>query len=137
MRIILSQNAHRLIRTKHFDALLNEDTKTWLKCTAGQRDAKLLGLKNDYARALWRCKQSTWIPKAAHNQAACLVEFKKIHLQGKQRWFRPIATLSDVKKTNFNTKMPVALIALVATSQHSIFTGVSPGPALAQPSKIG
>jgi hypothetical protein len=91
LRESLSQNAHRLIRTKHcFNALLNEDTKTWLEPTAGQRDAKLLGLKNDSARALWRCQQSTWIPRAAHDQAAYLVELINRHLlQGHQRWFRP------------------------------------------------
>jgi hypothetical protein len=40
---------------------------------------------------LWRCQQSTWIPKAAHDQAAYLVKLIDRHLQGHPRWFRPIS----------------------------------------------
>jgi hypothetical protein len=91
LRTSLSHNAHRLIHTQHFDALLNKPFASWLEPTARQRDAKLLGLKSEYARALWRCKQSTWIPKAAHDQAAYLVKLIDKDLQGKCRWYKPIS----------------------------------------------
>jgi hypothetical protein len=94
----LSRNAHQLIRTKHFDALLNEPSASWLEPTAGQRDAKILGLKSEYTRALWRCKQSTWIPKVAHDQAAYLVELIDNHLKGKCRWYKPISQIMRRKE---------------------------------------
>jgi hypothetical protein len=99
LRTSLSRNSHRLIGTKHFDALLNEPSASWLEPTAGQRNAKLLGLKSEYARALWCCKQSTWIPKAAHeDQAAYLVELIDKHLRGKCRWYKPISHIVQRKE---------------------------------------
>jgi hypothetical protein len=90
-RTALSHNSHRLIHTKHFDALISEPSTSWLEPTAGDKDAKLAGLKSEYAKALWRCQEKTWMPQAAHDQATYLVNLINHHLKGCYRWFRPIS----------------------------------------------
>jgi hypothetical protein len=61
--------------------------------TAGDKDAKLIGLKSEYAKALWKCQEKTWLPQAAHDQATYLVDLIDHHLKGRYRWFRPISHL--------------------------------------------
>jgi hypothetical protein len=80
-----------LIHTKHFDALKNEHSTSWLEPTTGKKYAKLLGLKSEHAKALWRYQEKTWMPKAAHDQVAYLIDLINHSLQGRYRWFRPIS----------------------------------------------
>jgi hypothetical protein len=75
----------------HFDALISEPSTSWLEPTAGDKDAKLAGLKSEYAKALWRCQEKTWMPQAELDQAAYLVNLINHHLKGRYHWFRPIS----------------------------------------------
>jgi hypothetical protein len=91
LRMALRNNAKRLARSNHFNAILAEKTQAWLEPDAGQRDAKLLGIQSHLARLLWRCDEKTFVPKTVHLECAWLIVIIKEHRHDKSTWTRPIS----------------------------------------------
>lgn len=91
LRIALRNNAERLIKTKHFQALLQERSEAWLEPSSGDKDAKLLGIQSRQSRALWQCKEQTFTPAPAHQMAEWLIAVINEHLATGLAWRRPIS----------------------------------------------
>jgi hypothetical protein len=97
LRAALKNNARRLARSSHFQALLAEKNEAWLTATAGQKDAKVIGLQSELARILWRCKEKTWIPGDVHRECEWLRGIIAKHRKDGTTWTRP---LSHIVKRN-------------------------------------
>jgi hypothetical protein len=91
LRIALRNNATRLIKTKHFQSLLQERSEAWLEPSSGAKDAKLLGIQSKQARALWQSKEQTFTPTPAHQMAEWLIAVINEHLETGLEWRRPIS----------------------------------------------
>jgi hypothetical protein len=91
LRMSLRNNAKRLARSTHFNAILNEKDSAWLEPDAGKREAKLLGIRSHLARLLWRCDEKTFTPKAVHLECAWLIGIIGKHREDHTTWTRPIS----------------------------------------------
>ena len=92
IRSALRRNGDRLMHTKHFQALFKETSTTWLEPYAGKKDARLLGLQHRYARALWSCKQTTWIPVGVHDHAEWLIQELDLALNTQsETWYKSLS----------------------------------------------
>jgi hypothetical protein len=91
LRDALRNNWSHLIHTQHFKALLMEQDQAWLEPDAGTRVWKLLGIRTNLARALWHCKETTWTPKAVHDECEWLCVIIAQHKTDHQTWTRPIS----------------------------------------------
>jgi hypothetical protein len=92
IKTALARNGARLIRTKHWEAILSEASEQWLEPTAGGNDAKMLGLRSRYSRALWASKDKTWTPAAVHDHAEWLEQALTEAIEGRDTsWYKPIS----------------------------------------------
>jgi hypothetical protein len=91
LRTALRNNATRLAHSRHFNAILSEKDEAWLEPDAGKREAKLLGIRSQLARILWRCAVQTFIPKEVHLECTWLITVIKQHRADKTTWTRPFS----------------------------------------------
>lgn len=77
LRLTLAKNAERLRYDTRFEALWQEATEDWMEPTAVSQPSRVLGLRHEYTRALWRCEVQTHIPKEIHTQCEILARIVK------------------------------------------------------------
>ena len=80
LRQALQQKARQLAHSEHFQAILAESTKAWFDAGGDTKNAKLLGLRSEPARLLWRCEALTFSPLVVHEQAEWLLSIIDLHL---------------------------------------------------------
>jgi hypothetical protein len=74
LKLAMEKNAHRLRYDERFQALLREQSEDWLEPAATRQPSRMLGLRHEYTRALWRCEVKTFVPAEIHTQCRFLVE---------------------------------------------------------------
>jgi hypothetical protein len=85
LKLAMEKNAERLRYDARFKALMEEPSEDWMEPSALKQPSQLLGLRHEYARALWRCEVKTHIPKAIHDQCEMLASMLKATLDDPQR----------------------------------------------------
>jgi hypothetical protein len=92
LKLAMEKNVARLRYDTRFKALMEEPSEDWLEPAAIRQPSRLLGLRHEYARALWRCEAKTHIPKTIHDQCEWLASMVKSSLDDPSRhpWKRHI-----------------------------------------------
>jgi hypothetical protein len=91
LRKALRNNATRIAKSRHFQAILAEKNEAWLEVDSSRKEAKLLGLQSKLARILWRCEEKTFIPANVHRECEWIRQIIQEHYNDGTTWTRPIS----------------------------------------------
>jgi hypothetical protein len=80
-----------ILDSTSFQELLQSGDAQWLDSDAKHKDAKLLGIRSEQARALWPCKAKTFTPKALYDECEWLLTIIEQHKSDRVTWVRPIS----------------------------------------------